>query len=104
MSPQCRLHDMVILASNFYTGIEFELNEKGQPPISKPEKKKVEDVMKKSRIALVTASFAAALVLYMLGATQYTYHVNNMNIQVYPAAFMGLFGLWMLIRPALKNS
>ena len=64
---------------------------------------KVEDAMKKSRIALVTISFVAALGLYALGATQYTYHVGNMNVQVYPAAFLSLLGLWMLIRPALKS-
>ena len=59
--------------------------------------------MKKSRIALAIVSLVVALALYALGATQYTHLVNGIRVQVYPAAFLGLFGLWMLIRPALKS-
>lgn len=59
--------------------------------------------MKKSRSALIALSLIAAFALYMLGVTQYTYHLGSLTIQIYPAAFLGLLGLWMLIRPAIKS-
>ena len=57
----------------------------------------------KKLIALTVASFAVAITLYLFEATRYSFDVSGVNVRIYPAAFFGLLGLWLMIRAVLQK-
>jgi len=59
--------------------------------------------MKKTQTTLIILSFGLALILYLLDMTKFIYAAGGLNIQIYPAAFFALLGIWLLIRASTKK-
>ena len=59
--------------------------------------------MKKTQTTLIILSFASALILYLFNLTKFVYAVDGRTIQIYPAAFFGLTGVWLLLRALIKK-
>ena len=58
--------------------------------------------MKKTQTLLIVLSFGLALMLYILDMTKFVHVADGTTIQIYPAAFFALIGLWLLIRAFTK--
>jgi len=59
--------------------------------------------MKKTQTTLIILFFGLALVLYLLDLTKYVYTIGARTVQVYPATFFLLLGVWLLIRAFIKK-